>query len=76
MKTTASIWSRSPPYDVGIQLGAIRELMFTTPVHLIEPILDWYPRWWVQTVDISGMQQSELNLTGELFYGVRDADFD
>ncbi len=64
------------PYDVGIQLGAIREIMFTTPVHLIEPILDWYPRWWVQTVDISGMQQSELNFTGELFYGVRDADFD
>ncbi|MFQ5667301.1 MAG: c-type cytochrome, partial [Candidatus Binatia bacterium] len=64
------------PYDVGIQLGAIRELMFATPVHLIEPLLDWFPRWWVQTVDTSGMQQSEGNRTGELFYGVRDTDFD
>lgn len=64
------------PYDVGIQLGAIRELMFATPVHLIEPMVDWFPRWWVQTVDNSGMQQSEANRTGELFYGVRDADYD
>ncbi|MFQ5701804.1 MAG: c-type cytochrome, partial [Acidobacteriota bacterium] len=64
------------PYDVGIQLGAIREIMFSTPVHLIEPLVDWFPRWWVQTVNTSGMQQSEDNRTGELFYGVRDADFD
>lgn len=64
------------PYDVGIQLGAIREIMFATPVHLIEPMVDWFPRWWVQTVDTSGMQQAEDNRTGELFYGVRDADFD
>ena len=64
------------PYDVGIQLGAIREIMFSTPVHLIAPMLDWYPRWWVQTVNTSGMQQAEGNRTGELFYGVRDADFD
>ena len=64
------------PESVTAQMWAYREIMFATPVHLIEPLIDRWTRWWVQTVDMTGLQQSEENRTGELCHGVCSKDFD
>ncbi len=64
------------PYDVAIALSAMREMIFATPLHLVEPQLDHLTRWWVQTMDSSGMQQVEDNRTGELHYGTTGMDED
>lgn len=64
------------PYDVGIALGAQREMIFATPLHLVEPQLDRLTRWWIQTMDSSGMQQSEDNRSGELAFGTNGMDED
>ncbi len=64
------------PYDVGIALSALREMIFATPLHLVEPQLDHLTRWWLQTMDGSGMQQSEDNRSGELAFGTTGQDED
>ncbi|MCP4005265.1 MAG: cytochrome c [bacterium] len=64
------------PYDIAITLGALRETLFATPLHLVEPQLDRITRWWVQTMDSSGMQQTEDNRTGELAFGTAGMDED
>ncbi|MFQ5882580.1 MAG: c-type cytochrome [Candidatus Methylomirabilales bacterium] len=64
------------PMDVGAALGAIREMIFATPLHLVEPQYDRFARWWVQTVNISGLQLSENNRTGELSNGKKGLDED
>ncbi|MFQ5851311.1 MAG: c-type cytochrome [Candidatus Binatia bacterium] len=64
------------PMDVGAALGAIREMIIATPLHLVEPIYDRFARWWVQTVDISGLQLSENTRTGELSAGKKGLDED
>ena len=62
--------------DLAAQIGAYREIMFTTPIHLVEPLIDRWPRWWIQTVNMTGLIQGEENRTGELCHGVCSADFD
>lgn len=64
------------PMAVAGQLWAYREIMFATPIQLIEPLIDRFPRWWVQTVNMTGFIQSEENRTGELCHGVCSADYD
>ncbi|MCP3902238.1 MAG: cytochrome c [Planctomycetes bacterium] len=64
------------PYDVGVALGAMREMIFATPLHLVAPQLDRLTRWWIQTMDSSGMQQAEDNRTGELACGTTGMDED
>lgn len=64
------------PLEVGAATGAMRELMFATPLHEVEPLIERYTRWFVQSRDMSGMQMSEDNRTGELAYGVNGADED
>ncbi len=64
------------PVSTAAQLWAYREIMFATPAHLLEPLIDRWTRWWVQTVDMTGLIQSEENRTGELCHGVCAKDFD
>lgn len=64
------------PLDVAAALGAMRELMIATPLHLLGPMIEHYTRWFVQTVDNTGLQMSEDNRTGELSYGVESPDED
>lgn len=64
------------PLDVGAAVGAMREMMFATPLHLLEPQIERFTRWWVQTVNTSGLQQAEEHRTGELSYGVQTKDED
>lgn len=64
------------PLEVGAATGALRELMFITPLHELEPLIERFTRWFVQTRNTSGMQMSEDNRTGELDYGRRSADED
>ncbi len=66
------------PYDVGITMAALRELMFTTPTYLLEPQIEHMTRWWIQTVNQSGLLLSEHQATGEVYtgYGTGDDDAD
>jgi len=66
------------PYSVGITMAAMREVMFTTPSYLLETQIEQITRWWVQTVDQSGLLLSEHQSTGEVFtgYGTGDDDAD
>lgn len=64
------------PVSMAAQLWAYREIMFATPAHLIEPLIDRWTRWWVQTMDMTGLIQSEENRSGELCHGVCSKDFD
>lgn len=64
------------PLDVGAALGAMRELMLATPVHLVKPQIERFTRWWVQAVDVSGLQMSEDFQSGEVSYGKKSADED
>lgn len=66
------------PYAVGITMAALRELMFTTPTYLLEEQIEQMTRWWVQTVNQSGLLLSEHQSTGEVFtgYGTGDDDAD
>ena len=64
------------PYDVGIMTGALREILFTTPTYMADPIIERIARWWVQTVDQSGLIQAETNRTGEIYTGFIGADDD
>ncbi len=64
------------PVAVAAAMGAMRELMFATPLQLLDPMIERYTRWFVQTVDNSGFQMSEDNRTGELSYGVESPDED
>ena len=64
------------PYDIGIAVGAMREMMFATPAYLTDPQIERYTRWWIQTVDQSGAQQSENQITGEIYTGFIGSDDD
>lgn len=64
------------PLEVGAAVGAMREMMFATPLHLVEPQMERFTRWWVQTVNTSGLQQAEDNKSGELTYGKKNKDED
>lgn len=64
------------PYDIGITLAAIREMLLTTPPHMADAQINRITRWWIQTVDQSGMIQSENQRTGELYTGFISGDDD
>ncbi len=64
------------PLEVAAAMGAMRELMFATPLQNVEHMIDHYTRWFVQTVDNSGFQMAEDNRTGELSYGEVNPDED
>lgn len=64
------------PMDMGMAMGAMREMMFATPAHLTKPQIERFTRWFVQAVDNSGTTMSEDNRTGELSYGANNPDED
>jgi hypothetical protein len=64
------------PYQIGLINGALRELMFTTPSYLLEPQIEQMTRWWVQSVNQSGLLLSEHQSTGEIFAGFGNGDDD
>ena len=64
------------PYSVGITMAALRELMFTTPTYLLEPQIEQMTRWWVQTVNQSGLLLSEHQSTGEVLTGFGESSDD
>lgn len=64
------------PYSVGITMAALREIMFTTPSYLLEDQVEHMTRWWVQTVNQSGLLLSEHQSTGEIFTGYGNGDDD
>lgn len=64
------------PYAVGITMGALRELMFTTPTYLLEDQIEHLTRWWIQTVNQSGLLLSEHQSTGEVYTGFGSGDDD
>jgi len=64
------------PYSTGIALGAMREMLFASPAHIVGPQVERITRWWIQTVDQSGSMQAETKYTGELFTGFGNGDDD
>jgi len=64
------------PYHVGITLGALREMLFATPAHLVGPQIERYTRFWIQTVNQSGLMQAETKFTGEIYAGFASGDDD
>ncbi len=66
------------PYNVGVTMAALREIMFTTPTYLLEGQIEHVTRWWTQTVNQSGLLLSEHQSTGEVYtgYGTGDDDAD
>ena len=64
------------PYDIGIMLAAMREMLLTTPPHMADAQINRSTRWWIQTVDQSGMILSENQRTGEIYTGFISGDDD
>ncbi|MFV2057151.1 MAG: c-type cytochrome [Thiohalomonadales bacterium] len=64
------------PYRIGIALGAMREMLFVTPAHLVDAQIERLTRWWIQSVDQSGLMQAETKYTGELYTGFASGDDD
>ncbi len=64
------------PLDLAAAYGAIRELVLASPAHRARPILERYVRFWVQSLNNSGMQMSEDHNTGEISFGHVSADDD
>lgn len=64
------------PLNAAATMGAMRELMIATPLHLVRPHIDRFTRWFVQAIDTSGLTMSEDNRTGELGLGQENPDED
>lgn len=64
------------PYDVGIALSAMREMLFATPTHMADAQIERLTRWWIQTVNQSGAMQAENERTGEIYTGFGSGDDD
>ncbi len=64
------------PYYMGVALGAMREMLFATPAHRVNPQIERYTRFWIQAVDQSGLMQAETKYTGEIFAGFASGDDD
>lgn len=64
------------PYEVGIAVAAMREMMFATPAHRVDAQTERFTRWWTQTVNQSGAMQSESERTGEIYTGFITGDDD
>ena len=63
-------------YSVGIAMAAMREMMFATPTYNLEPQIERMTRWWIQTVNQSGLLQAEHQSTGEVYTGFGNGDDD
>lgn len=61
------------PKNLGAALGALREVILETRS---VALLERYKRFWVQAIDSSGIQQSELEETGATVLGAADGDAD
>ncbi len=64
------------PLDLAAAYSGIREIILASPAHRARPILQRYARFWVQSLDNSGMQMSEDHNTGEVSFGLVSADHD
>ncbi len=64
------------PYDTGIAVAGLREMLLATPPHMADPQIERIARWWIQTVDQSGAMQSENHRTGEIYTGFISGDDD
>lgn len=64
------------PWDLAAAYGAIREMILASPAHRTRPLLERFVRFWVQSLDNSGMQMSEDHNTGEISWGIVSADDD
>lgn len=64
------------PWDLAAAYGAIRELVLASPAHRARPLLRRFVRFWIQSLDNSGMQMSEDHMTGEASWGIVNADAD
>jgi len=64
------------PYSIGIALGAMREMLFASPAHIVGPQIERITRWWIQTVDQSGSMQAETKYTGEIYTNYDGGDDD
>ena len=64
------------PYAIGVAMGAMREMLFTTPTYMADAQIERFTRWWIQTVDQSGAILSESQRTGEIYTGFISGDDD
>ncbi|MDA2934154.1 cytochrome c [Acidobacteria bacterium AH-259-D05] len=64
------------PWELAAAYGAIREMILASPAHRARPLLERFVRFWVQSLDNSGMQMSEDHNTGEISWGHISADDD
>lgn len=64
------------PMNLGAAYGAIREFILASPAHRARPMLERYVRFWVQSLNNSGMQMSEDHNTGEISWGHVSSDDD
>ncbi|MEE9354440.1 MAG: c-type cytochrome [Methylococcaceae bacterium] len=64
------------PYDIGITLSGMREMLLATPTYLADDQIERATRWWIQTVNQSGAMQAETNRTGEIYTGFITGDDD
>ncbi|MFQ5776575.1 MAG: c-type cytochrome [Terriglobia bacterium] len=63
-------------WELAAAYGAIREMILASPAHRTRPLLERFVRFWVQSLDNSGMQMSEDHNTGEISWGLLSADDD
>lgn len=63
-------------WELAAAYGAIREIILASPAHRARPMLKRFVRFWVQSLDNSGMQMSEDHNTGEISWGHLSADDD
>ncbi|MDG2126671.1 MAG: cytochrome c [Fuerstiella sp.] len=64
------------PVDLAVAYAGIREMILTSPSHRAGPLLEHFVRFWVQSLNNSGMQMSEDYNTGEISFGLVRADDD
>ncbi|MCH7909318.1 MAG: c-type cytochrome, partial [Candidatus Hydrogenedentes bacterium] len=64
------------PLKLAAAYGAMREFILASPAHRARPLLERYVRFWVQSLDNSGMQMSEDHNTGEISWGIVSGDDD
>lgn len=64
------------PKDVAATIGALREMSFAVERGKSKAVLERFTRFWIQAVDVSGLQMSENFQTGEVHYGAAGGDED
>ncbi|MBI5631294.1 MAG: c-type cytochrome [Elusimicrobia bacterium] len=64
------------PKGVAAAIGTFREMSFAAEPSRIRPLLERFTRFWIQAMDVSGLQMSENYQTGEITYGTEGEDED